>query len=63
MSQSPLQNMQENDILSPALREWLMRERQAIIIRLGAIEDLLQIERSITPRHKRKREYKEGSEP
>ena len=36
----------------------LMAERQALIIRLGAIEDYLGMERSITPRHKRSRPVK-----
>lgn len=34
-------------------RTLLMAVRQAIIIVLGAIEDYLQMERSIVPRHKR----------
>lgn len=34
-------------------RRYLMSERQACIIRLGAIEDYLGIERSIVPRRKR----------
>ena len=32
----------------------LMAIRQALIIALGAIEDYLEMERSIVPRHKRK---------
>jgi hypothetical protein len=53
MSQSTLQIVQENGNISEELRRWLMSERQALIIRLGAIEDLLKMERSIVPRHKR----------
>jgi hypothetical protein len=36
-------------------RALLMAFRQALIIMLGALEDYLQLERSITPRHKRQR--------
>jgi hypothetical protein len=35
------------------LRSLLMSIRQALIIALGAIEDYLELNRSITPRHKR----------
>jgi hypothetical protein len=52
---TPLQNIQENGMLSPRLRIFLMAVRQATIIFLGALEDLLDLERSITPRHKRHR--------
>ena len=34
-------------------RTLLMAIRQALIIALGAIEEYLEIERSITPKHKR----------
>jgi len=34
-------------------RRYLMSERQACIIRLGALEDYLGLERSIVPRRKR----------
>jgi hypothetical protein len=57
MPQSPLQNVQENGSISDELRRWLMSERQALIIRLGAIEDLLKMERSIVPRHKRRSDH------
>jgi hypothetical protein len=35
-------------------RALLLAIRQALIMMLGAIEDYLEIERSIIPRHKRK---------
>ena len=34
-------------------RAFWLSIRQALIIMLGAIEDLLEMERSITPKHKR----------
>jgi hypothetical protein len=37
--------------LPPRLRILLMTVRQALIIVLGAIEDYLEMERSIIPRH------------
>lgn len=37
-------------------REFWMRMRQALIIKLGAIEDFLNISRSIPPKHKREKE-------
>ncbi len=36
-----------------ATRKLLIAIRQALIIALGALEDYLQMERSIVPRHKR----------
>lgn len=41
------------DEISPKLRVFLMVIRQAVIIVLGALEDFLGLERSITPKHKR----------
>lgn len=55
MPQPTLQNVQENGSIKGDLHRLLMAERQALIIRLGAIEDFLGIDRSITPRHKRQR--------
>jgi hypothetical protein len=43
--------------MNPELRTLLMAIRQALIIALGALEDFLQIERSIVPRRKRMRTY------
>lgn len=40
-------------MLSERERIFLMAIRQALIMMLGAIEDYLEIERSIVPRHKR----------
>ena len=40
--------------ISPRTRVLLMAVRQALLICLGAIEDYLQIERSITPKHQRR---------
>ena len=40
-------------------REFYLSKRQTLIMELGAIEDLLGMERSIVP--KRKREYRIGS--
>lgn len=34
------------------LRTFLMSVRQALIIALGALEDYLEMDRSITPKHK-----------
>ena len=55
MPQPTLQNVQENGSIKGDQHRLLMAERQALIIRLGAIEDFLGIDRSITPRHKRSR--------
>ena len=41
------------DLLTPATRRLWMGLRQALIIALGAIEDYLELPRSIVPRHKR----------
>lgn len=40
----------KNDIISLELRAFLMRKRQTLIMELGALEDLLKIERSIPKR-------------
>lgn len=40
-------------IVGEKFRIFLMGTRQATIIFLGCIEDYLEIDRSITPRHKR----------
>lgn len=54
----------KDEELTKANREYLMRCRQALIIKLGAIEDYMGMERSITPRHKRKHpEQATGDEP
>lgn len=42
-------------MISPRHRVFWMAVRQATIIFLGALEDLLGLERSIVPRHKRPR--------
>ena len=39
--------------IDPRIRALLMSIRQALLIILGAIEDYLGIERSVTPKHKR----------
>jgi hypothetical protein len=39
---------------SAEFRTLLMALRQAILIFLGALEDYLEIDRSVMPRHKRK---------
>ena len=62
MSHTPLQNIQENGKIDPQWHVFLMAVRQATIIFLGALEDLLDMERSITPRHKRPRRPTEPSE-
>jgi hypothetical protein len=54
MSKPTLQNAQENGSIEGDMVRLLMAERQSLIIRLGAIEDFLGMERSITPRHKRR---------
>lgn len=43
----------ERRIIENRTRVLLMAVRQGLIIILGGIEDYLEIERSITPRHKR----------
>jgi hypothetical protein len=48
-------------MITPRWRIFLMAVRQAAIIFLGALEDLLDIERSITPRHKRRRPTESSS--
>lgn len=55
MSTTPLQNGAENVTVDRRLRVLLYAVRQALIIALGAIEDFLEVERSIVPRHKRRR--------
>jgi len=40
-------------LMNPELRKLLMTMRQALIIALGALEDYLNLERSIIPRRKR----------
>ncbi len=40
--------------LTEAQREYYMGERRTLIARLGNVEDLLGLERSIIPRRKRK---------
>lgn len=42
-----------SDALSRCLTAYLMRRRQALIMELGEIEELLGLERSIMPRRKR----------
>jgi hypothetical protein len=42
-----------SDIITPRQRALLMIVRQALIMVLGALEDYLEIERSIVPRRKR----------
>ena len=54
MPHSPLQNIQENGNIDQRWYVFLMAVRQAVIIFLGALEDLLEMERSITPRRKRR---------
>lgn len=45
--------MPESSIIDNRARVLLMAIRQALIMCLGAIEDYLEIERSIIPRRKR----------
>jgi hypothetical protein len=42
-------------------RKLLMSIRQALIIALGALEDYLELERSIVPRRKRKLQERDSS--
>lgn len=39
--------------LDPHTRTLLLALRQALLIALGALEDYLGLERSVTPKHKR----------
>jgi hypothetical protein len=41
------------DVLDPRVRVLLLAIRQALLIALGAIEDYLYLDRSITPKHRR----------
>ena len=43
-------------VVGERFRIFLMAVRQALIIMLGALEDYLEIERSIVPRRKRGKE-------
>ncbi len=40
--------------LTESERKWLMTTRQTLIMRLGAVEERLGMERSIVPKRKRK---------
>lgn len=44
---------QDSSALPRWFVQWLLKERQTLIMRLGEIEDLLGLERSIVPRRKR----------
>jgi len=48
-----IETLEKRAIIEPRTRVLLMALRQALIICLGAIEDYLDMERSITPRRKR----------
>jgi len=39
----------------PGARSYLLARRQALLIELGAIEDLLGLHRSVEPKHRRQR--------
>ncbi len=43
--------------LTASKREYYLKSRQALLIKLGAIEDLLEMERSVVPKHKRRAFY------
>lgn len=45
---------QEYGTIPEPFRTFLMRQRQTLIMQLGALEDFLGIERSIVPRHHRR---------
>lgn len=59
---SSLQPTPEFDRLDERTKAYLYAKRQALIIELGAIEDLLNLERSIVPRHKRREPRHEHSD-
>ena len=44
-----------NEIMIRQWREYLLLQRQTYIMSIGKIEDILGMERSIVPRHKRKK--------
>ena len=48
--------------LTESERKWLMTTRQTLIMRLGAVEERLGMERSIVPKHEREKEDKLTSE-
>ena len=50
-----MQPNREGIVIEPKFRTLLMSFRQAIIIILGALEDFLEIRRSIVPRRKREK--------
>ena len=59
-AQSTLNTVRKSDIIRTDARElpqwmvdYLMAQRHTLIMQLGSLEDLLGLERSITPRRKR----------
>ncbi len=50
---NPLPSARADDILPNKQRIFLLALRQSIIIFLGALEDYLEMDRSIVPKHKR----------
>jgi len=56
------QTQNECVTIDPRVRVLWLGIRQGLIIVLGAIEDYLGVERSIVPRHKRRRGHEESEE-
>jgi len=49
----PVAQVAKHAIIDARTRSLLMTVRQILIMALGAVEDYLEINRSITPRHER----------
>lgn len=50
---SALKPSKDNANIEDKERAFLLTMRQALLMQLGAIEDRLNIERSVTPKHRR----------
>ena len=50
---NPLTPARASDNIHPRQRAFLLVVRQALIMVLGALEDYIEIERSIIPKHRR----------
>jgi hypothetical protein len=53
MIDSPLTPRVDNAIIPDKQRTFLLVVRQALIMMLGALDDYLNVERSVIPKHKR----------
>lgn len=53
ISQTPLQPPNGSATMADKQRIFLLALRQVLIMALGAVEDYLELDRSIVPKHKR----------